>query len=75
MTYIQLVNRVRSVASGLRKRGLQLGDNVIVIGSNFMEILLMSLAVWRAGGSQACLGVNLSASNHLISFKLSYYSC
>lgn len=54
-----MLNAIRSVASGLRKRGLNSGENVTVIGSNFIEIPLMSMAVWRAGGSQACLGVNL----------------
>ncbi|XP_046656300.1 4-coumarate--CoA ligase 1-like [Daphnia pulicaria] len=60
MNYHQLFQGMRSVASGLRKRGFQTGDKLVVIGSNFIEIPLMSLAVWRAGGSQACLSVNLS---------------
>nr|CAH0109907.1 unnamed protein product [Daphnia galeata] len=59
MNYRQLFQNIRSVASGLRKRGFKTGDKLIVIGFNFIEIPLMSLAVWRAGGSQACLNVNL----------------
>lgn len=54
-----MMRRIRSVASGLRKRGLLIGDNVLVISSNCIEVPLMTLGVWRAGGSQACLGVNL----------------
>lgn len=64
MTYAQLIKGMRSVASGLRKRGLQLNDNVVVIGTNFIEIPLMTLGAWRAGGSQACLGINLPIGIH-----------
>ena len=59
MTYIQLLTGIRSVASGLRKRGLRTGDSCVVIGTNYIELPLMSLAVWRAGGVQACLGISL----------------
>ncbi len=68
MTYLQLWQSMRSVASGLRKRGFKTGDKLVVIGSNFIEIPLMSMAVWRAGGSQACLSVNLPHGNSLILF-------
>lgn len=54
-----MLNGMRSVASALRKKGLRTGDNVVIIGCNFVEIPLLSLGVWRAGGSQACLAVNL----------------
>jgi long-subunit acyl-CoA synthetase (AMP-forming) len=70
MNYHQLFQGMRSVASGLRKRGFQTGDKLVVIGSNFIEIPLMSLAVWRAGGSQACLSVNLSHGNQIPSNDL-----
>ncbi len=59
MTYNQMLTAVRSVASALRKRGLKSGDTLIVIGSNFIELPLMSLGVWRAGGVQAALSVSL----------------
>ncbi|XP_057377827.1 uncharacterized protein LOC130699600 [Daphnia carinata] len=59
MTYSQLMSSLRSVASALRKRGLKTGDNVVVTGRNDIELPLMSMAVWRAGGNQACLSVNL----------------
>lgn len=54
MKYGQMINAIRSVASGLRKRGLQTGDNVVVMGPNLVEFPLMSLGTWRAGGSLAC---------------------
>jgi long-subunit acyl-CoA synthetase (AMP-forming) len=63
MNYHQLFKNMTSVASGLRKRGFETGDNLVVIGFNYVEIPLMSLAVWRAGGSQACLSVNLPHGN------------
>lgn len=59
MSYSQLMSSLRSVASALRKRGLKTGDNVVLIGCNDIELPLMSMAVWRAGGTQACLSVNL----------------
>ncbi|XP_059350203.1 uncharacterized protein LOC130686001 isoform X2 [Daphnia carinata] len=59
MNYSQLISSLRSVASALRKRGLKTGDSVVVIGRNDIELPLMSMAVWRAGGTQACLSVNL----------------
>lgn len=85
MNYSQMVSSMRSIASGLRKRGFQTGDNVVVIGLNFIEIPLMSMGAWRAGGSQACLSVNLPAGkqinqcfpfdvNDFFAFFLSYHS-
>ena len=64
MTYGQMLNAVRSVASALRKRGLRTGDNVAIVGSNHMEIPLMFMGAWRAGGSQMCIEVNLPTGNH-----------
>lgn len=61
MSYGQLLSSLKSVASALRKRGLKTGDNVVVIGRNDIEVPLMSMAVWRAGGTQACLSVNLQS--------------
>ena len=63
MNYSQLFKSMKLVASALRKRGFNTGDNLVVIGCNYIEIPLMSLAVWRAGGSQACLSVNLTHGN------------
>jgi 4-coumarate--CoA ligase len=59
MTYSQLLNNMKLVASGLRQRGLKTGDSLVVIGGNHIEMPLMSMAVWRAGGTLACLSVNL----------------
>ena len=65
MTYSQLLTGIKSVASGLRKRGLKSGDCCVGIGSNYIELPLMSLAVWRAGGVQACLGISLQKGDPL----------
>nr|CAH0112561.1 unnamed protein product [Daphnia galeata] len=59
MTYSQLLSNMKLVVSGLRQRGLKTGDNLVVISGNHIELPLMSMAVWRAGGTQACLSVNL----------------
>jgi acyl-CoA synthetase (AMP-forming)/AMP-acid ligase II len=59
MTYSQLLSKMKSVASGLSKKGLKRGDNLVVICGNHVELPLMSMAVWRAGGTLACLSVNL----------------
>jgi long-subunit acyl-CoA synthetase (AMP-forming) len=59
MTYSHLLSNMKLVASGLRQRGLKTGDNLVVISGNHIELPLMSMAVWRAGGTQACLSVNL----------------
>ena len=53
MTYTQLLTAMRSVASAIRKRGFKTGDKCVVIRTNFVELPVMSFAVWRAGGVQA----------------------
>lgn len=58
MSYIQMVNYMRSVASGLRKRGCNPGDNVVIIDSTHIEIRLMLLGAWRAGGTLSCLSIS-----------------
>ena len=63
MTYTQLLTAMRSVASAIRKRGFKTGDKCVVIGTNFVELPVMSFAVWRAGGVQACLSINLPRGN------------
>lgn len=70
MSYSQLKNAMRSVASGLRKRGLEMGDNVMIIGLNFIQIPLMTLGTWRAGGSQACLSVNVPSGTVVYQFVI-----
>ncbi|EFX78399.1 hypothetical protein DAPPUDRAFT_320529 [Daphnia pulex] len=59
MRYSQLLAGMKAVASALRKRGLATGDNLVIISGNHVELALMSMAVWRAGGTQSCLSVNL----------------
>lgn len=59
MNYSNMLNAVRSIASGLRKRGFQTGDSALVLGRNFIEIPLMSLGIWRAGGILASISVAL----------------
>ncbi|XP_046459255.1 4-coumarate--CoA ligase-like isoform X1 [Daphnia pulex] len=59
MKYSQLLTGMKAVASALRKRGLATGDNLVAISGNHIELPLLSMAVWRAGGTQSCLSVNL----------------
>lgn len=63
LTYSQLSRSIRSIASGLRKRGLKINDSVVIMGSDFVEVPLISLGNWRAGGCQACFTVNLADGN------------
>jgi hypothetical protein len=57
------IDNIQSVAQQHEVGGFwdtqKTGDNLVVISCNHIELPLMSMAVWRAGGSQACLGVNL----------------
>jgi acyl-coenzyme A synthetase/AMP-(fatty) acid ligase len=64
MRYSQLLTGIKSVASALRKRGLATGDNLVIISGNHVELALMSMAAWRAGGTQSCLSVNLPQGYH-----------
>lgn len=64
MKYSQLLTGMKAVASALRKRGLATGDNVVAISGNHIELPLLSMAVWRAGGTQSCLSVNLPQGYH-----------
>ena len=61
MTYTEMVDGVTSMASALRKRGLQVGDTVLLMAPNFVEVALTFLGVWKAGGACACLTLNLFA--------------
>ncbi len=64
MKYSQLLTGIKAVASALRKRGLATGDNLVAISGNHIELPLLSMAVWRAGGTQSCLSVNLPQGYH-----------
>jgi len=48
-------------ASVLRRRGLRAGDSVLFVASNHLDVPLIFFAVWKAGGSCACLTLNLGA--------------
>ena len=67
MTYSEMVKGVTSIASALRKRGLRVGDSVLLMAPNFIEVALTFLGTWKAGGACACLTLNLFAG---ISFHL-----
>jgi len=59
MTYSEMVTGVTSMASALRKRGLQVGDAVLLMAPNFIEVALTFLGTWKAGGACACLTLSL----------------
>jgi len=63
MTYSEMVTGVTSMASALRKRGLGVGDIVLLMAPNFIEVALTFLGVWKAGGVCACLTLNLFAED------------
>jgi len=60
MSYTHLLSNMKKVASSLYKRGLRVGDVVVIIASNQIEFALMLLSVWKAGGVVACFTLNLS---------------
>ena len=60
MCYSQLLVNMRNIASSLYKRGFREGDVVVIIASNQIEVALMFLSVWKAGGIVACFTLNLS---------------
>ncbi len=59
MRYSQLLAGMKSLASALRKRGLETGDNLVAVSGNHVQLALASMAVWRAGGTLSCLSLNL----------------
>jgi long-chain acyl-CoA synthetase len=44
-----LLERARRVAGGLRARGVEPGDRVVVFGANCPEVTIAYNAIWRAG--------------------------
>ena len=50
MTYIQLMERVTTLASSLQRHGLVKGDIVVIICANCPEFPVILLAVLLAGG-------------------------
>ena len=62
MRYSEIIPTVKSIASALCKRGFQPNDVVLIMASNFVQVPLMFYAAWKAGGSAACLTLNLPAS-------------
>ena len=63
MTYSEMLAKLTSVASALKKRGLQVGDSVLLMAPNFIELPVAMLGVLKAGGCTACLTLNLFAGN------------
>jgi len=63
MKYSEIIPTVKSMASALCKKGFQANDVVLIMASNYIEVPLMFYAAWKAGGSAACLTLNLPASD------------
>lgn len=63
--YTELLFQMQQVASWLRKNGFRTEDTVLIVASNHVELAVMLFGVWRAGGSVACLTLNLLPSNVL----------
>ena len=59
--YGELMPAIGRIASSLRKRGFEKGDNVLIMASNHIEVSLMTFSCWKAGGYAACITPNLSA--------------
>ena len=64
MKYSEIIPTVKSMASALCKKGFQANDVVLIMASNYIEVPLMFYAAWKAGGSAACLTLNLPASTN-----------
>jgi len=58
-TYSELLSESAKIASALIKRGFKIGDNILLMAPNLVELPITMLGVWRAGGSCACLTLNL----------------
>jgi len=57
--YSQLLSESAKIASALIKRGFKIGDNILLMATNLVELPITMVGVWRAGGSCACLTLNL----------------
>lgn len=60
-TWSQTATRIRSVAAGLRARGIGLGDTVSVIAPNLPELFELHFAVPMAGGVLGAINTRLEA--------------
>jgi len=58
-TYSELLSESAKIASALIKRGFKIGDNILLMAPNLVELPITMLGAWRAGGSCACLTLNL----------------
>ncbi|HLG73996.1 MAG TPA: acyl--CoA ligase family protein [Chloroflexota bacterium] len=61
ITYAQMQERCRRVASALRANGLQTGDRVAIISPNVVPMAEMHFAVPMAGGVLVAINIRLSA--------------
>ena len=59
MKYSELLTNVDRLSTALRRRGLKPNDIVLIMAANHIELPLFFFAVWNAGGSNACLTLNL----------------
>ena len=63
MTYSEMVDSVTRLASALRKRGLKVGDSVLMMATNSIEIALSIFSVMKAGGASVSTTLNLFPGN------------
>ena len=61
LSYAQLAERVRGLASGLRHAGLRAGERIAVLSENRLEYLELQLAAATLGAIVACLNWRLAA--------------
>jgi len=59
MNYTEMVDKVTSMASALKKRGLKAGECVLLMASNYIELAISIFSVMKAGGACVSLTLNL----------------
>jgi acyl-CoA synthetase (AMP-forming)/AMP-acid ligase II len=59
MTYSEMIKAIRKLSGSLRRKGLCIGDTVLLIASNHIQLALVYFAVWKAGGCCASLSLDL----------------
>ena len=63
MNYTEMVDKVTSMASALKKRGLKAGECVLLMASNYIELAISIFSVMKAGGACVSLTLNLFPGN------------
>lgn len=68
MTYSEMVSSIRKLSGSLCRKGLGVGDTVLLMASNHIQLALVYLAVWKSGGCCASLTLDLFPED--IKFKV-----